>query len=198
MAVGMKKYPCCYLTQRIIDGVRELVGANRLGAEDIERVEVGVNPIFPQILKYPTPQNAEEARFSLPHIISAAICGESLSVDTFTEAKVKDPALAAQHHKVAMTIHPEWGQAQLGEKNTLLIVTRDGRRLEKTCTTAKGDPENPLSRDEVLDSFRAATEGLMVDEARARAAALLSSLETVADVSEIMALFEPAPAALAA
>jgi 2-methylcitrate dehydratase PrpD len=198
MAVGMKKYPCCYLTQRIIDGVLELRARHGLSAEDIEQVEIGVNAIFPQILKYPEPGNAEEARFSLPHIIASAISGESMSVDTFTEAKVKDPALAAQRAKVKMTVHPEWGQAQLGEKNTLAITTRDGRVLEKVCVTAKGDPEYPLTREEVLASFRTYTDAVMAKDAQSRAAALLGDLESVPDVSELMALFAPAPAALAA
>jgi 2-methylcitrate dehydratase PrpD len=198
MAVGMKKYPCCYLTQRIIDGVLELKAQNGLSAEDIDSVEVGVNAIFPQILKYPDPGNAEEARFSLPHIIAAAISGESMSVETFTEAKVKDPALVAQRGKVKMVVHPEWGSAQLGEKNTLKISARDGRLLEKVCVTAKGDPENPLTREEVLASFRACTDQVMAQDAQARAAALLCALETTPDVSELMALFAPAPDALAA
>jgi 2-methylcitrate dehydratase PrpD len=198
MAVGMKKYPCCYLTQRIIDGVLELKAQHGLSADDIENVEIGVNRIFPQILKYPDPQNAEQARFSLPHIIASAISGERMSVDTFTEAKVRDPALLAQRSKLKMTVHPEWGEAQLGEKNTLKIALRDGRVLEKVCVTAKGDPENPLTRDEVLASFSACTDNLMPKDRQAQAAALLGDLETVADVSELLALFTPEPSALAA
>lgn len=196
MAVGMKKFPCCYLSQRIIDGVLELTARERLTADDIETVEVGVNRIFPQILKYPDPSNAEEARFSLPHIIASAISGEAMSVDTFTEEKVRDPVLLARRSKVKMTVHEDWGSAQLGEKNTLAITTRDGRVLEKTCYTAKGDPENPLSRDEVLASFHACTDGLMGEEAQAKAGRQLAGLEGVADVSGLMALFAAPPASV--
>lgn len=198
MAVGMKKYPCCYLSQRIIDGLLDLVNQHQLKAGEIETVEVGVNRIFPQILKYTDPQNAEEARFSLPHIVAAAISGESMFVDTFTEQKVHDAALKARRAKVKMVVHPEWGSEQLGELNTLKIVLRDGRTLLKVCRTAKGDPLNPLSRDEVLEMFMRCTEGLISSAGQAKAAALLAGLQSVDDVSELMAQFTPSPSAMAA
>jgi 2-methylcitrate dehydratase len=198
LAVGMKKYPCCYLSQRIIDGLLAMAAEHGIAIDDVETVEIGVNPIFPQILKYPDPENAEQARFSLPHIVVSALSGESMFVDTFTEEKVHDPKLIAERPKVQMVVHPEWGLAQLGEMNTITIRTRDGRALERTCYTAKGDPEDPLSRNEVLARFMLCTEGLMAPAAQAKAARLLASLETVENVSELMSLFAARQDALAA
>ena len=192
MQVGMKKYPCCYLTQRIIDGVLDMVAEHRLSADDVVRVEIGVNRIFPQILKYPEPGNAEEARFSLPHIIASAISGETMSVETFTEEKVRDPRLVAQRSKVVMTIHDDWGNAQLGESNTISMTTRDGRVLERLCTTARGDPANPLGRDELLARFVRMSEGLMPGTTGSQAAETLARVETLDDVGPLMRLFATA------
>jgi 2-methylcitrate dehydratase PrpD len=65
----------------------------------------------PQIVKYPHPENEEEARLSLPHIVASAISGESMFIDTFTPQKVRDSKLVAQRRKVHMDVHPEWGLA---------------------------------------------------------------------------------------
>ena len=192
MQVGMKKYPCCYLTQRIIDGVLDMVAEHRLSADDVVRVEIGVNRIFPQILKYPEPGNAEEARFSLPHIIASAISGETMSVETFTEEKVRDPRLVAQRSKVVMTTHDDWGNAQLGESNTISMTTRDGRVLERLCTTARGDPANPLGRDELLTRFVRMSDGLMPGTTGSQAAETLARAETLDDVGPLMRLFATA------
>lgn len=189
MAIGMKKYPCCYLTQRIIDGLIAIRDENGLTADDVVRVEVGVNRTFPQILKYPDPRNAEEARFSLPHIIASVISGESMSVDTFTEAKVQDPALRAQRDKVVMTVHDDWGKAQLGEMNTLTVTTRDGRTLTRECRTARGDPSDPLTREELKARFLRTAGPLMPPGAAQAALDQLDRLETLASLDELMPLF---------
>lgn len=192
MAVGMKKYPCCYLSQRIIDGVLDIMAEEQLSADDIAEVEVGVNRIFPQILKYPTPKNAEEARFSLPHIIASAISGESMFVDTFTEEQVFNENLVRQRDKVIMTIHPEWGDAQLGEKNTLLITTTDGRKFARECRTARGDPSNPLSREELLERYLKFSSSVIEGPELEKSADMLAGLDKVDDVSALMRLYATA------
>ncbi|MCA8888323.1 MAG: MmgE/PrpD family protein, partial [Parvularculaceae bacterium] len=190
MSVGMKKYPCCYLSQRIIDGVLDIMAGENLSADDVVEVEVGVNRMFPQILKYPTPRNAEEARFSLPHIIASAISGESMFVDTFTEARVADPALIRQRDKVKMIVHPEWGDAQLGEKNTLVINTTDGRKIARNCRTARGDPSNPLSREELMARYLKFSDSVMKRPALEKSADMLATLEDLDDVSLLMQLYQ--------
>jgi len=188
MNVGMKKYPCCYLMQRIVDGVLELKQRHGIRIDDVAEIEIGVNEIFPQIVKYPDPANAEHARFSLPHVMTAALAGESMFFDTFTAEKIRDPALTAHRNKVKMTLHPEWGIDQLGEKNTVAIRMLDGSVHERTCFTAHGDPSDPLTRDEVVARYHACADGLMEPALLDEAAGMLCALEEVGDVSRLMAL----------
>ncbi|MEX1147834.1 MAG: hypothetical protein WEB93_05580, partial [Sphingomonadales bacterium] len=157
-----------------------------------EDVNVGINRIFPQILKYPDPANAEEARFSLPHIVTAAISGESMSVDTFTEEKVRDPRLVSQRGKVRTTVHPEWGDAQMGELNTVTIRTRDGRIFERECRVARGDPSNPLTRDELVQRYLGFTANSMTGNGAQASADMLSDLENLKDTADLMRLYATA------
>jgi 2-methylcitrate dehydratase PrpD len=199
MNVGMKKYPCCYLTQRIVDGLLALKARHAIQIDAVESVEIGVNQIYPQILKYAAPENGEQARFSLPHITTAALAGESMFFDTFTTEKAHDPRLTRHRDKVKLTIHPEWGIDQLGEKNTLVIRMKDGAEYERVCFTAHGDPSDPLSRDEVVTRYHACADGIMDAAALDEVADMLCDLEHVEDVSRIMdRLTFPAEAARAA
>ncbi len=199
MNVGMKKYPCCYLTQRIVDGLLDLKHHHDIAIDAVESVEIGVNQIYPQILKYPDPENGEQARFSLPHIATAALSGESMFFDTFTMEKAHDLKLMAHRHKVKLIIHPEWGTDQLGQKNTLTIRMKDGAVYERTCFTAHGDPSDPLTRDEVVRRYHACADGLLDPAALDAVGDLLCDLEHVDDVSRIMdRLTFPAEAARAA
>src|SRR3546814_8002731 len=90
MAVGQKKYPCCYLLQRIIDQVKALVSAHGIAPDAVADITVEVNRAFPTIVKYPAPVDVEEARFSLPHVVAGALVGEPMDVHTFSSAKLQD------------------------------------------------------------------------------------------------------------
>ena len=41
----------------------------------------------------------------------------------------------------------------LGPFNTVAIRTTDGRTLERVCRTARGDPSDPLTRDDIRKRF---------------------------------------------
>src|SRR5206468_6276666 len=95
MHVGQKKYPCCYLLQRIIDALAELIAKGEMVADQVERIEVEVNEAFPNSVKYDRPSNVEQARFSLPFTVAAVLAGEPMDWRTFSSARLQDPAILA-------------------------------------------------------------------------------------------------------
>jgi 2-methylcitrate dehydratase PrpD len=195
MAVGQKKYPCCYLVQRIIDGVRMLVADHGIRADDVAEVRVEVNAAFPSIVKYPEPRDVEEARFSLPHVVAAALVGEPMDVHTFSAAKLDDPAIAAQRGKVRMIVRDEWGHDQLGRQDLLTIRLTGGEEYRTICAIAHGDAEDPLSREETVAKFIACTDGMIPAALQRDALDILTRLEdapTVADLLEKLT-FAPSP-----
>jgi 2-methylcitrate dehydratase PrpD len=186
MAVGQKKYPCCYMLQRIIDETKGLIADNGIVADEVAEVRVEVNGAFPAIMKYPEPADVEEARFSLPHVVAATLVGEPMDVRTFSADKLDDPRIAAQRGKVNMIVHEEWGYDQLGAEDHIAVVMRDGRRFEAVAMVARGDAVNPLTREETLAKFMTCTDGQIPAELQRDTAAALSGLETVADVAPMM------------
>lgn len=191
MAVGQKKYPCCYLLQRIIDQTKALVSAHHIAPEAVAEVTVEVNRAFPTIVKYPEPTDVEEARFSLPHVVAGALVGEPMDVDTFSAAKLHDPAIAAQRGKVRMIVHDEWGYDQLGKEDILTIRLADGREYRAICTTARGDAEDPLTREETVAKFRACAEHILPPAVCEDVLAMLTGLEDVPSVAPLLELITP-------
>lgn len=196
MAVGQKKYPCCYLLQRIIDNVKVLVAAHGIDADAVEEVRVEVNQAFPTIVKYPEPRDVEEARFSLPHVVAGALVGEPMDVRTFSAARLNDPAIAAQRGKVRMIVHDAWGYDQLGKENIVTIRLGDGTEYRAVCTVAHGDAEDPLSREETIAKFRACAEGILPPAILTEALAILVDLERAISVAPLLDMLTPAPSPL--
>lgn len=191
MEVGIKKYPCCYLSQRATDGVFDLIQQHHLTYADVQEIEVGIQPAFPDVMLHPEPRNGEQARFSLPHILSAVFLDGSVVPGTFTDGKVNDPRFKEARKKVKLTVHPEFGPGLMAGSNPVTIRTRDGRVLERDCLRAKGDPPDLLTPDAVMRKFLDNTDGILSNDRAERAGQRLLALEKEADVSRILADLVP-------
>jgi 2-methylcitrate dehydratase PrpD len=195
MAVGQKKYPCCYLLQRIIDGVKELVARHDIRPAEVEEVLVEVNGAFPSIVKYPQPDDVEQARFSLPHVVAAALAGEPMDFRTFSAAKLDDPAIVGLRPKVAVVVHDEWGHDQLGREDIVTIRLAGGEAHRIVCIRAHGDADDPLTREETVAKLLACTDGRIPADLQRETVETLSRLEQVASVAPLLdrLTYSPAP-----
>jgi len=188
MAVGYKKYPCCYLLQRIIDALRAMIDDHGLDAADVAKVEVEVNEAFPNIVKFEKPVDVEQARFSLPFMVAAVLAGEPMDWRTFSEDALGNPQILDQLHKTVTTIIPNSGFEQLSRSNRIIITLADGETLTTVCSVAHGDASDPLSTEEVAAGFLAKTEALLSRDAAADVTRMVASLDTLPDVRPLMAL----------
>jgi 2-methylcitrate dehydratase PrpD len=194
MEIGFKKFTACYLMQRIVDGVMEIVDQNDLAASAVESVTVEVNPTFPEIIKFPQPQNGDESRFSMHHCVAAALLREEISVRTFTDEGLRNPRLREQWSKTRIVVRPEWKRAILGESNPLTVRTTDGREFKKLCVVAHGDPEDPLTDTEVQQKYMGCVEGILAPDRALRGAELIFALDTLNDIRELMTILSSASA----
>ncbi|WP_156679291.1 MmgE/PrpD family protein [Sphingomonas profundi] len=186
MAVGQKKYPCCYMLQRVIDSLKGTMAEHGFTGDDVVGVEVEVNRAFPTIMKYPDPKDVEEARFSLPHVVAATIAGEPMDPRTFSAAKLHAPEILRHRGKANMIVHDEWGYDQLGKADIVTVRLSDGRAFRAEAVQAKGDAALPLSREETLAKYRACTDGMIDAGLQAWSADLLANLEKADSVTPLM------------
>ncbi|MDH4267677.1 MAG: MmgE/PrpD family protein [Deltaproteobacteria bacterium] len=161
MQVGIKKYPCCYHMQRIIESAVKLKEEHSFSIEDIERIEVEVNPMLPQVIQYPEPKNAEEAQFSLPHGMAAALLEKRISPESFSDERVRDRAFREMRQKVHTIVHEEWGWATTGWNPIVTIFLREGRKLRKELGYAQGQPPDLLPVEEVIKKYKTCTDKVL-------------------------------------
>ena len=105
--VCFKYHAACYLTHSSIEATRSLVEQNRFGPNDVTEVEVTVNRGHFGVCNIPEPATGLEAKFSLRFTTAMALAGEDTSsIDVYTDALVRDPALLALRDKVAVSAWP--------------------------------------------------------------------------------------------
>ena len=158
-------------------------------AKDVEKIVTKVGDFTIRSLcilsdrKY-RPQTHVDAQFSLPYTVGVAIVRGRTGVAEFKGDTLKDPEVLALTDKVTWELDPAaealWPKAYPA---TLVVTLKDGRVLQAHADFPKGDPENPVSMDEVVEKFDHLTEGFLPRDKARELVALARRVETLSDVS---------------
>lgn len=159
MHTAFKPYASCKYTHAPIDSVIKIMKGHSLNPEDVEEIVIDVVSmalravVEPKEIKY-NPPSAGAAQFSLPYATAVAALFGAASVDQFDDRLLKDPAVKAMMQRVRM-VHT-------GEMDKYLPYTfaakadirlKDQRFFSELTTYTKGDPQNPMSPQELKDKF---------------------------------------------
>jgi 2-methylcitrate dehydratase PrpD len=160
LRTSIKPHACCRYLQSPIDGLIELATTHNIFPEQVERVEVAVLeagwPLVcePQARKY-SPSNTVDAQFSMPYGAAVALTDRAAGLDQFSGDSFHSPEIKSLMGKVVMV------KDNRIEKNFPMewpahvqVYLKDGRQFEQFIRFPKGDPENPLSWEELSAKFR--------------------------------------------
>jgi 2-methylcitrate dehydratase PrpD len=189
--IGIRKYPCCGLLQRNIDGVRDLIAEHKLRAEDVAGVTVEVNHTFAMYMKYADPTSASQTRFSIEHAVAACFLEPRVFLSTFTDEAARDARFKDFRSKVKMIVHPEWEHGYFPQPSVVTVTLNNGKVIRKDCVFARGDVGHPLGMSDIRDKYFGSVDfaGTLSPETAEKAQRLLLDLENVKDVSELTNLF---------
>lgn len=180
--LSIKKYPCCRHTHLPLDATFMLLQRERVTASDIETFTMRIQPNADDALIYRSPRTALEGKFSMEYALSAALLDGRVTVSSFTDEKVCRPEAQAMMARVRTEYKDEIGAEAVAR-------TRDGREYRALATVVRGDPANPLSRDELLQKFYGCLEGILATERSDEIVETVDRLERLADVRELTELF---------
>jgi 2-methylcitrate dehydratase PrpD len=190
--ITIKLYPSCAGTHPTLDTVLDLRRELGITDADVDRVDVGVDAITPTVLLYDRPVSGLQGKFSLHYCVAAALVHGRVSLDTFDDDAVHDPAVSALLPRVTMRVDDTLDQsAPPLTQAHVTIALRDGRTHTRLATGARGYPTLAASDREVDDKFlTCATRVLSADRAKA-ALNLLRALESLDDVRVLTAALRP-------
>ena len=160
MKTGIKPYACCRYKQGPIDCVLSIVKQHGLSPGDIKKVHAGVlSAGFPLVAepieKKQCPETIVDAQFSMPFGAAVAILRGNASLGEYSLENINASDIRNLMKRVEC-----YQDSTLDERfpekwpATARIETRDGRILHHQIEYPKGDPENPLTWDELRNKFR--------------------------------------------
>jgi len=154
----LKPYACARRIHPMLDAFGEAVNSSgrELGpglAAEIVGVDV-TTFAFAASLSAREVDSDMHARFSLPTCVSALAVHGRLVADNFLPAKLADTRVAATASMVNLSEHADFTAALPFERPASVTIRwRDGSTSSATVRNARGNPDHPLSVDEVLRKF---------------------------------------------
>ncbi len=140
-----------------------------------------------------TPTTTDDAQYSLPYAVAAALVFDGVGAREVGEAKVRDPDVARLLGVIGLREEPEFSKRFPAERIARVRVTLvDDRVLVSAPTQARGGPDNALSDAELRDKYFALAEPALGEARAARIETLVQALPDDAALSPLLdALLAP-------
>ncbi len=180
-----KPYPVCRWAQSAVIAAFDLQKKYPFEHSDITKISIGS---FHESVRLATttPTTTEQAQYSLPFPVAAALVHKRLTVKEVDGAGLVDETVKALSKRIELyevdnynSVFPE---RRISE---LQIILNDGTILESGATEANGDPEIPLSDAEINTKFNLFAEPLLGTN---RVKAIQSQVLSMGDAGDIESL----------
>ena len=150
-----KNHGCCGHNFAPLDGILDMQKAHSFGWRDVRRVRIASYKAGTDIVNNAAPEGEYQAKFSLQYVTAHALVHGSVRLNAFTPERMRDPDVRALLTKVEVTADPELSKGYPSQRAANIEVElSDGRKLKHFQPYRKGDPELPLTDDELNDKFR--------------------------------------------
>ena len=189
-----KNYPCDYEAQCCVTPAVELHKALKGDMDQIVGIEIetythGMQASADTPDKW-NPTTRETADHSLPYVVAVVLCRGTLSVDDFSDERIRDPKTHLVMQKIKVRATEEFDRAwPEAYPFRITVTTKSGQKHVQEVFYAKGHPKNPMSDQDIEAKFQQQAVPVMGQAAADRALGALWHLEDMQQVREVFALF---------
>ena len=176
-----KPFACGLVVHAAIDGCIQLSTEHDLKGEEIERIDLTVNPIVLELTAKREPKDGLEGKFSVFHAAAVAVIKRLAGEPQFSDETVRSPDVVALRRRVEATADPEMRKMEARVR----IALRNGKVLEKHVEHALGSIARPLSDADLEIKFRSLVDGILPDDQAARLIELCWSVGELADAGAV-------------
>ncbi len=197
MEMYFKPYPVCRWAQPPVEAALGLMRQHAIQPGDIRAITVETFHEACRLDQF-RPGSTEEAQYSLPFPVAAALVRGRLAPEDISGAALSDPAILAMSEKITLVEAADLNAKFPAERFArVTLALADGRVLKSEATPARGDAERPLSPAEIVAKFHEIAEPALGAPGAHRLRETIEALPRAGSVAGLLDLLLAGPAALA-
>ncbi|MFD1861382.1 MmgE/PrpD family protein [Planococcus chinensis] len=179
---AFKPYACGIVLHPSIDACIAL--GKQAKAEDIERIELTVNPYVLELTGKPTPPTGLAGKFSIYHTGAIAFLEGDAAEAQYADEKVRDPAVVAFREKIKPKVDHSVKEEEVYAKAYL----KDDSIIEHTVKYATGSIENPMDDAALERKFNNLVHPIIGAERAEALRGLMYRMEELGQLEELIGL----------
>ena len=153
-SMTFKNHACCGHTFAPIDGALALQKQMEIQPHDIHRIHIATYRPALEVAGNFQPVTAAQARFSIPYVVATALLFGSVRLAAFTSERLADTAIRDLMTKIELSVDSALDASFPGQRAAhVRIELNNGRTASFFQPTRKGDPEAPLTDDDLSNKF---------------------------------------------
>ncbi|MEA2021038.1 MAG: MmgE/PrpD family protein [Candidatus Caldatribacteriota bacterium] len=190
---GYKAFPTEALTHQPITAALEVMKENSIDPKEVKEVLVETTTRGADILSDPSkykPTTKETADHSLPYCIAVAVAKGNVLPSDFKEEALRDSLVWSLLDKIKVVANPEIDSLFPKIKRAIVSIKTPKGTFKKQEDFAKGQPERPLSDEEVIFKFKANAEKEISSARMEEIIKATQELEKIGNIEDYMSLLE--------
>lgn len=157
----------------------------------IEHIKVKTYSTALAVCNIPKPQSGRQAEYTINFGVSVAFVYGDVSRDRFTDEVLFSKEVQELMGRITVEQDPELEKDYPRKRGTKVeVTTKDGKKYSYGVDIARGDPENPFSKAEIVDKFHVMASKVLDKKARTKLIDFINRLETIDDISKISPLLK--------
>lgn len=152
--VGFKPWPACRHTHPVIEAALAL--RSQYNSHECDRITVTTYQAGADFCDNPSPVDDSEARFSFQHLVAVTLCNGTPTLTSCKKNLIQDPTIQALRDTIGIVVDRKLTAAFPNKiSGGVTFHFKDGSTISHHTEHALGEPENPLSKDELIAKFKA-------------------------------------------
>ncbi|HZG73322.1 MAG TPA: MmgE/PrpD family protein [Chondromyces sp.] len=179
---SFKPYACGIVLHPSIDACIAL--GKQVSAEEVDRIELTVNPYVLELTGKPTPATGLAGKFSIYHTGAIAFLEGDAGENQYADAKVNDPKVVAFRSKIS----PKVDESVKEEEVYATAILKNGEKIEHVVKQATGSIENPMTDEDLARKFKNLTQQIIGIEQAEQLIDQMYKLDKLEDLSSLIEL----------
>jgi 2-methylcitrate dehydratase PrpD len=154
--IGIKKYPTCYCTHRAIDCMLDLIAADPIHADAVQKITVNISDYFATVLRNHNPKTGLAAKFSMEFAMASGVIAKRVGLRELSDAFVQRPDVQHLMRLVEIATTTEYDPDLAGGAfaDSVQVELTSGRIVRgEPVARATGHASRPLTEAQLYDKF---------------------------------------------